>query len=429
MRNISHAEERLFQQLGVLRKQIEHLALKGAAPTPAQTSLNNHQQMAMRTLKLLNQSGELKDVIMCLFKIVREDTGIEAVGVRLHNGEDYPYFSANGFPQSFVELENHLCRHGPDGRNVLDASGNPRLECMCGNVIMKRTDSLLPFFTEYGSFWTNSTSALLTSGMEKYRQAMSRNLCTSEGYESIALIPLYADKEIIGLLQLNDKRADCFSLDTIQFFEGIGAGIGITFRSQQSIRQGRKALEGSIRTIASLVEARDPYTAGHQRRVADLARAVATEMGLSTDQIEGIKVAGSIHDIGKISVPAEILSKSMELTAIEFKLIKTHVRSGYDILKDMEFPWPVARIILEHHERMNGSGYPNGLNDGQILLESRIVAVADVVDAIASHRPYRPALGIEAALEEIKDKKGIIYDHRTVDACIKVFKEGYKWEA
>ena len=198
---------------------------------------------------------------------------------------------------------------------------------------------------------------------------------------------------------------------------------------KKSFEQLRKALGATVQAIAAVVEMRDPYTAGHQRRVADLARSIASEMGLSKDQIDGIHIAGLIHDIGKISVPAEILSSPTKLTNLAFDLIKTHAQSGYDILKDIEFPWPIARIVHEHHERMDGSGYPNALTGDEILLESRILAVADVVEAIASHRPYRPALGIEKALEEISQNRDILYDPEVVDACLRLFKEkGFKWK-
>ncbi|HOS13047.1 MAG TPA: HD-GYP domain-containing protein [Smithella sp.] len=171
------------------------------------------------------------------------------------------------------------------------------------------------------------------------------------------------------------------------------------------------------------METRDPYTAGHQRQVSDLARAIATEMGLPNDRIEGLRVAATIHDIGKVSIPAEILSKPSKLTNLEFDLIKTHSQSGYDILQDIEFPWPVAQIVCEHHERINGSGYPNHLKGDEILLESRILSVADVVEAIASHRPYRASLGIDAALAEIEKNKGVLYDAGVVDACLRLFRQ------
>ena len=196
---------------------------------------------------------------------------------------------------------------------------------------------------------------------------------------------------------------------------------------QQTLDSLRKAVGATIQVMVSAVEMRDPYTAGHQIRSADLARAIATEMGLPQDKIDGIRMAGSIHDIGKLSIPAEILSKPTKLTDIEFSLIKEHSRSGYEMLKDVESPWPLAQIVYQHHERMNGSGYPRNLKGDEILMEARIMAVADVVEAMASHRPYRPALGIEAALEEIEKNKGILYDDAVADACLRLFREkGYQ---
>jgi len=192
---------------------------------------------------------------------------------------------------------------------------------------------------------------------------------------------------------------------------------------KESVNRLRKSLGATIQAMAVTVEARDPYTAGHQHRVADLARSIAAELGLPADQIDGIGMAATIHDLGKISVPAELLSMPRKLTDIEFSLIKTHSRSGYDILKDIEFPWPIARIILEHHERMNGSGYPQGLRGDNILIESRIISVADVVESMASHRPYRASLGIDAALEEIGKYSGILYDDNVVDACLRLFRD------
>jgi PAS domain S-box-containing protein len=192
---------------------------------------------------------------------------------------------------------------------------------------------------------------------------------------------------------------------------------------QENIERLRKSLGATINAMAVTVETRDPYTAGHQRRVADLARTIASEMKLTNEQIDGIRMASMIHDIGKISIPSEILAKPTKLTELEFSLIKTHSQSGYNILKDIDFLWPVAQIILQHHERINGSGYPNGLTGEQILLESQILAVADVVEAISSHRPYRPAFGINIALNEITKNRGILYNPDIVDACLRLFGE------
>ena len=191
----------------------------------------------------------------------------------------------------------------------------------------------------------------------------------------------------------------------------------------ETMQKLRKTLNGTINAIALTVEARDPFTSGHQRRVADLARTIATEMGLPKDQIEGVRSAGVIHDLGKIGVPADLLSKPSKLSHIEFELIKIHPQIAFDILKDIEFPWPIAAIIYQHHERMNGSGYPQGLSDDSILLEARILAVADVVEAMSSHRPYRPSLGLKNTLDEISINKGILYDPAVASTCLKLFKE------
>ncbi len=199
--------------------------------------------------------------------------------------------------------------------------------------------------------------------------------------------------------------------------------IDITDRVE-AVRRLDRALEGTVAAVASTVEMRDPYTAGHQRRVSTIAEAIAAEMGLSADRIHGLRLAGSVHDLGKINIPADILSKPGKLTPIEYEFIKTHPQVGYDILKPVEFPWPIADIVLQHHERLDGSGYPNGLKGDAIMLEARILAVADVVESMMSHRPYRAALGLEAALAEIRQGSGKLYEPTVVEACLKVFESG-----
>ncbi|MCJ7663204.1 MAG: PAS domain S-box protein, partial [Desulfobacterales bacterium] len=192
---------------------------------------------------------------------------------------------------------------------------------------------------------------------------------------------------------------------------------------QRSYHKLRETLIVTVNTLASTVEMRDPYTAGHQRRVTILACAIAEEMGLTEEQFDGLRMAGLIHDIGKINVPVEILSRPGRISDTEFNIIKTHPHAGYKVLKEIEFPWPVAQIVLQHHERLDGSGYPQGLKNGGIMLEAKILAVADVVEAMASDRPYRPALGIEAALHEITMNKGILYDPDVTDICMRLFIE------
>jgi response regulator RpfG family c-di-GMP phosphodiesterase len=191
-----------------------------------------------------------------------------------------------------------------------------------------------------------------------------------------------------------------------------------------NLQKLRQAMEGIVQAISTTVEMRDPYTAGHQQRVADLACAIAEAMELPDDEIYGLRMASVIHDLGKITVPSEILSKPGQLSSLEYELIKSHVQAGYDILKQIEFPWPLADIILQHHERLDGSGYPNGLKKNEILLVARILSVSDVFETIASHRPYRPSLGVTRALNELRDNSGTLYDPRAVEACISLVAQG-----
>ena len=191
---------------------------------------------------------------------------------------------------------------------------------------------------------------------------------------------------------------------------------------EKSEKRLRKTMEDTIYTIGKIAETRDPYTAGHQKNVSQIATFIAQEIKLPQDKIEGIRIASLVHDIGKISLPAEILNKPTKLSETEYSLIKDHSQVGYDILKSIDFPWPIAQIVLQHHERLDGSGYPNKLKGDKILLEAKIIGVADVVEAMSSHRPYRPALGIDKALEEISQNKGILYDPEVVDVCLKLFK-------
>ncbi len=516
------------------------------------------QEITNRILEALNRPNEIVLLTHHILLLLKEHIGAGAVGIRLREGEDYPYMETAGLSEDFVEKENHLCERDLEGMIVRDAAGNPTLECMCGNVILGRTDPSFPFFTKGGSFWTNSTTRLLASTTDEDRQTRTRNRCNGEGYESVALIPLKAGDKTVGLMQFNDRRPGLFSLDTIEFLEGIAASVGVAVlrkqaadlirKSEENYRsifenavegmfrtspQGRilsanpavarihgydtpeemmalvtdtgrqlyvnpddkerykavlqekgeikgfeaqyrrkdgsvfwgsmdaraardatgkvlyyegaieditsrklaeeeltrtleklqKSLVGTIQAISLMVETRDPYTAGHQRRVSDLARAIAEEMGLPESTVDTIRMASLIHDIGKMSVPAEILSKPTRLTEMEYGLIKVHPASGFDILKGAELPYPVAEIVLQHHERLDGSGYPDGIKGGQILLEAEIVAVADVVEAIASHRPYRPAHGIDAALDEIKRHEGVLYNVEAVEACLRLFRE------
>ncbi len=209
---------------------------------------------------------------------------------------------------------------------------------------------------------------------------------------------------------------------------GVMQDISEKTRAEEEIRkyikQLKSAFMSTVEVATSLSEMRDPYTAGHERRVAQIAVGIGTELGFDENRLEGIRVAGHLHDVGKITIPAEILSKPGKLSAIEFQLIQAHAQAGYEVLKDVAFPWPAAEVARQHHERMDGSGYPLGLEGDAILLEARIMAVADVVEAMSSHRPYRPGLGIDRALAEIERGRGTAYDPVVVDACLKLFREG-----
>lgn len=186
----------------------------------------------------------------------------------------------------------------------------------------------------------------------------------------------------------------------------------------------------TVSTLSNIIEARDPYTAGHQKRVAHLVSAIAADMGLTNTEIEGLNLASLIHDIGKISIPAEILTKPSTLTPLEVAMIRNHAQAGFEILRPLVFPWPVAQYVLQHHERLDGSGYPNGLKGDEICLGARIIAVADTVEAMSSNRPYRPAMGLDTALDEIKKQRNILLDSKVVDICLNLFKEkGYQLPA
>jgi len=247
-------------------------------------------------------------------------------------------------------------------------------------------------------------------------------------------VPIALGSEVLGVLNTYvDAGHKCTELE-VDTLANLATLLALTikhWRLQQELveyeSKMRRTLEDTVEALAAVIEARDPYTAGHQRRVAQLATALAKEMGLPTNVVEAVHIAGIIHDIGKMQVPAEILTKPGKLTDIEFNLIKQHSDAGYEILKNIDFPWPVAEIVRQHHERLNGSGYPRGLKGDEILLEARILAVADVIEAMSSHRPYRPALGTGVAIEEVTRNAGKLYDPEVANACVRLFYEkGFK---
>lgn len=264
-----------------------------------------------------------------------------------------------------------------------------------------------------------------------------RKAAAKRGYSACVSLPLFIKGKVFGALTMYAKETTAFIPEEITLLEEMASDMAFGIGSlrtaierddalqqhQEKSEQLLATLNGTIQAIAATVEARDPYTAGHQRRVADLAVAIAHELGLDEDRVYGLHLAGAVHDLGKVQIPAEILSKPGRLTDIEYAMIKQHPQAGYDILKGIQFPWPIAQIVLQHHERLDGSGYPNALKGADILLEAKILAVADVVEAMASHRPYRAGLGLEVALAEIDKNKGVFYDTAVVNACIKLLHE------
>jgi PAS domain S-box-containing protein len=262
------------------------------------------------------------------------------------------------------------------------------------------------------------------------------NEALTRGFNSIIALPFQPTGGAKACLTLYSAARQTWSAPERRLLEEIALDLafGITairtaeakLKYQESLRI---SLEKTIQVVASTVDLRDSYTGGHQRRVANICVRIAAELGLSKERMHGLHLAGTIHDLGKIACPAEILSKPGRLSANEFNLIKEHPQTGFNILKDVDFPWPIAQIVLQHHERIDGSGYPQGLTGDAILLESKILSVADVIEAMASHRPYRPALGVEAALNEITTHRGTSFDADVVDKCLRVFHEqGYKIE-
>ncbi len=209
----------------------------------------------------------------------------------------------------------------------------------------------------------------------------------------------------------------------INYLRDITYRLKVEDEVEETLKKLQKTLNGTVLALSSIVETRDPYTAGHQRRVVQIACAIAQELEFSENRISGLRVMGFLHDIGKMAIPAEILCKPGKLSEYEFNIIKSHPQIAYDILKEIEFPWPVAEVILQHHEKLDGSGYPVGLSGKDIIMEARVLAVADVTEAMASHRPYRPALGLDRALSEIAQDHGTLYDQKVVDACISLFME------
>ena len=299
----------------------------------------------------------------------------------------------------------------------------PNVDMKIGRLKLEESSFLELFLDEAEDFWMKNETGRLTSEVWTETDSLGNE------YTLEALAVCFRGKNILLIESIGasfNERHAFFqkAKETLLDKEVLEQMIAErTANLRKTMKDLKKALDAIVHVLALTVEVRDPYTAGHQRRVANLARAIAAEMGLLEEVAESIYMGGVIHDLGKISVPAELLSKPSRLSENEFNLIKDHPQVGYNILKDIEFPWDIARMVLQHHEKMDGSGYPQGLSGEDILLEARILTVADIVEAMASHRPYRPALGIDKALEEISINKGKFYDTEAANACLRIFKD------
>ncbi len=281
---------------------------------------------------------------------------------------------------------------------------------------------------------------LITDAQHNPACKTCQKLAIKHDYNSILTFPLMQNQDCFGALTISALGSEHFSSEEIGLLQGLADDLsyGVValrvgkardqaeLEQRQTLEKLKTNLNTTVQAMADAVEVRDPYTAGHQRHVAALATAIATEMGLSEHEVEGIRIAATIHDLGKIYVPAEILSKPGRISPIEFELIKTHSQVGYDILKNIDFPWSVASMVWQHHERLDGSGYPQGLKGNEIELGAKIIGVADVTEAIAAHRPYRASLGIDFALETVEKDSGTTFEPDVVDACLRLFREkGY----
>lgn len=260
---------------------------------------------------------------------------------------------------------------------------------------------------------------LTNPDMAPWRSAAER-----QGFQSSIALPVTAGGVVLGVLNIYAKEPQAFSPEEVVLLESLTDNIAVGLIALRERRRATAALEQAVTAIAATIEIRDPYTAGHEQRVCDLALAIARRMGLPAAQQDGLRLASVLHDIGKIRVPIEVLTTPRPLTALEFELIRQHPDVGYDIIRHIDFPWPIADIVRQHHERLDGSGYPLGLKGDQILIEARILAVADVVDAIASDRPYRAARGMAAARAELRDQAGRLYDAEVVQACLAALDAG-----
>ena len=380
-----------------------------------------YRDLSREILQILNEPGDTRDSAQRVIAAIKTRTGFDAAGIRLRDGDDFPYLAEVGFPPDHFLTENSVIECDKCGDARRDENGDVVLECTCGLVLSGKGDPLL---TPGGSFWTNDSFPLLDLPSDRDPRHHPRNVCIHEGYASMALVPIRDRDGIVGLIHINDRRKGCFTLGEIELLEGIAGSIGAALMRKRVEEQLARSLSSITEVVGRVAEQRDPYTAGHQRRVSELAVRMAAELGMSAEEIEEIRIASLIHDVGKMSVPAEILSKPGVLSPLEFELIKGHAKAGHEIILSADMRGQTAEIVYQHHERCDGSGYPRGLSAERLLPGAKVLMVADVVEAMTSHRPYRPGLGIDVALAEIESGSGGLYDSRASEVCLRVFRDG-----
>lgn len=378
-------------------------------------------------LEILNQPLDLATCLREVAAAIKERTGADATGIRLRSGDDFPYVAQLGFSDDHMRREDCILARDERGEICCDAPGDPVLECSCGLVLSGRGDASL---TAWGSLWTADSRAFVENmGLDDAR-VHPRDVCSAEGYGSIALVPIRDAEGIVGLVHIAHRTVGALTLEIVERLEGISVHIGEAMtrkKVEHALVTTNERLEQLLisitETVGAVVEARDPYTQGHQTRVARLSRLIAEEMGLPAADIDEVEIAALVHDIGKLSIPSEILTKPGRLADVELELVHDHSRAGSEMLAHIDFGRPIAQIVRQHHERMDGSGYPDGLVGDEILVAARILMVADVIEAMATHRPYRPALGLDAAMEEMRTHPEK-YDERVLAACLALADSG-----
>ena len=422
------------------------LMAAGQAEEFDESHVRNGQELWIHTIKtpVRNEQGEVSGVLSIFWDITQLHQA-QAHLARLNR----MYRTISLCNQALVhagdelELSNEMCR-------VLVEEGGFRAAWV-GYAETGKGKGILPVATmgiEQGEIkkmkptWENNGHEPMGSAIRSGETVVTQDILTDPrwqhwnesakrlGCTTAIVVPLRINGTMLGGLEVFAAETDAFTPDMVKLLAELAGDLtfGVSNLRARADRMGileklGHSLDHAVTAIAATVEMRDPYTAGHQRRVAQLAVAIAGEMGLDKNRQEGLRMAGVVHDIGKIHVPAEILSNPGKLTEAEIEIIKTHPQAGYEILKGIDFPWPVAEIVYQHHEKLDGSGYPRGLKGDEILLEARILTVADVVEAMASHRPYRPGFGAFPSLQEISRNKGKLYDERVVAACLKLFLE------